>query len=270
MPFARRQQEARMIACSCWHVGNPGCRARFIRDMLATGHPWLMLGDIIEAIAPVDPRFHCETHQATIEAQRKDAEELMALAADSLIGFHIGNHEDKLSRTLGDITRTMLANIYKGKDAVARSRWYGGAAMTELRCPAGTCRMFSEHSRMSVTSAGTSDPDRDALNRAIRLRRNLRPFAGDLKVVGHGHRFLVAPPVTREILHSEGGKGQMHPVDVAPEWCAMAPSFFACYDDGPYPSYGELAGYPPTDIGWLEVVIDRRGRVLAVEQKIVR
>jgi hypothetical protein len=50
----------------------------------------------------------------------------------------------------------------------------------------------------------------------------------------------------------------------------MAPSFFACYDDGPYPSYGEMRGYPPTDIGWLEVVIDRRGRVLAVEQKIVR
>ena len=93
---------------------------------------------------------------------------------------------------------------------------------------------------------------------------------GALKVVGHGHTALVAPPVYQDVMTEREGKAQIAPVAVKPEWCAMCPSFLATYDDGGYPGYGELALYPPTDIGWLECEIARDGSVADVRARIVR
>jgi len=277
--FKKGQSTQDVIFSSCWHIGNPACRERHIEELMRVCRedriPWVMLGDIIEAIVPIDPRFHCETHQETILAQVESAAGYMAQGLESCIGLHVGNHEDKVSAKFGDVTSLCLRTALRmanGKmsksslDTKSSNLHLGGTAFTHLRCPDGTCTVFTGHSRLSVSSAGTSDPDRDRINRAIRLRRKLSPWQADIKVVGHGHINLIAPPVQFAQLKSLGDKTTQQSNKLRPEWCAMSASMFVNYDNNEdYPDYAELAMYPPTDIGYIRATINRKGQVLNVQ-----
>jgi hypothetical protein len=276
LKFGKHEKTKDIVFTSCWHIGNPACREKHIEELMIdcakTKTPWIMLGDIIECIAPVDPRYHCETHGETVISQCEMAGGYMAQGIDTCWGLHIGNHEDKVSAKVGDLTRLTLMNglRYKSKGnkqlvALTNDLHLGGACFTNVKCPNGELTIFTAHSRLSVSSAGTSDPDRDRLNRQIRLRRKLKAWRADLKVVGHGHTNLVSPPVARPVLSMREFETKQVDDNVCTEWCAMAASMFLNYHSSEdYPDYAEMALYPPTDIGYIRATGDRSGTVLDV------
>jgi len=266
LKFTKKQQTATIGITSCWHVGNPQCREDKITEMLnrwkSKKTPWINLGDTVEGITALDPRFHCETHQASICMQIAQAADLAKIARNQMIGSIIGNHEDKLSKYFGCATRDFLSRVYKDKSQ-AEYRWLGAAARIDFQCPDGVCKGFFAHSRLSYNSMEPNE-ERRLANAAIKLRNNLRPFEGDLKIVGHGHKSIITKPVPKKQLSIVNGKEKMVDNNLYPEWCAMCPSMFASYDNQGYPSYGELAMFPPQDVGYLEADIRRDGTVKEV------
>jgi len=44
---------------------------------------------------------------------------------------------------------------------------------------------------------------------------------------------------------------------------------FASYGNKTYPSYAEMAMYSPQDIGYLEIDIDRSGKVVNIREMLV-
>lgn len=266
LTFKKKWQE--IVLTSCWHIGNPQCREdkikRLMESCARTETPFVMLGDIIESIGPFDKRYHAETHKESVTKQMRRAAEILAIGKKMLIGLHVGNHEDALSRLVGSVTNDVLE---RAKTPLEKD--FGGAHSTDLICPSGTCKMFSAHSSITV-GGGTSDPDRDMVNRHIRLRRLLSYWQADLKVIGHGHRAVIAPPVSRDLLYSDAQRETMKATVIKPEWCVMAPSMFASYSRGHYPSYAEIKLYPPTDIGWCVATIGCDGKVVNVEERLIR
>ena len=272
--FTKRQTHRTIAATACWHVGNPNCKEENIERLMdkcnAEKMPWIHLGDIIEAIGPTDSRFHCETHEKSILAQTAEAATHVMRAKKYLIGMVLGNHEEKLDRTIGWTIKDILERVYHDPTK-AFERNLCGLAFIDFICPSGSCMGMFAHSKISMgIGRSTSEPEElVALKRENKLRNLLKCFDADLKIVAHGHRSVIAPPVVRPKLSVEGtdrGPRSVMRRDVErPEWCAMCPSMFGNYEvSTSYPSYAEMALYPPTDIGWLEVDLGRDGTVLEV------
>jgi len=270
LKFKKNQKFATIGATSCWHIGNPQCREDKIVEMLQRWAkyktPWINLGDTVDGIVPLDKRYHCETNELSALAQIQRVSELTKIAKKTMIGAIIGNHDDTLSKYLGCTIKHMLHGVYDHSEA--ESKWLGASAMIDFKCPSGTCRGLFAHSKISA-GGNTSDPDRDYLNKQIRIRRALQYFEADLKIVGHGHTSIVAPPVDMKKLSIVKGKEAMVNIPLRPEWCAMCPSMFASYGNKTYPSYAEMAMYSPQDIGYLEIDIDRSGKVVNIREMLV-
>ena len=119
-----KSDTARVRFTACWHVGNPACRTKHITELMENCAlhriPWVHLGDTIEAICPLDPRFHMESHSETILQQINEAAALTMPGRKWLIGCHIGNHEDKLTRVVGDLTHEYLRQVFGNDDAVVK------------------------------------------------------------------------------------------------------------------------------------------------------
>jgi hypothetical protein len=226
--------------------------------------PWRMLGDLIEAIGPLDKRFCLDTHKDSIMAQIEEATELIAPAARCLQGIHLGNHENKLSNSIGNISLDVF-NRLKHRGLSKYCAFDGYFAFIRMRCPEGDCRMFTGHGGRSI-SFRSDNPDRDKVNEEIKLRRLLSRFTADLKVIAHFHKVIVAGPqmFTRNI-EGDGFKIKRRNTSNDKSISVACPSFYKTYDDGDMPSYGEIAMYDPTDLGWIEVVLDREGQARRVE-----
>lgn len=251
---------------ACWHVGNNSCQEASIVAMLRGFRrkqmPWYHLGDAIEAIAPHDKRYCCETHRQTIAAQCARSAELVRYGVDTMVGMHIGNHEDKLSRLMGDLTMDILTRACKDDRSSAKRLWLGGIAFTNVVCPAGSCVVLTAHGDKAFGGL-TSDPNQDAERMRTALRRYLSRFDAQLKVVAHAHTEVIAPPVTTRSIGFSGYDKRA----VSVEWCAACPSMFKTYNDGDsmdYPEYAERAMYGPAGIGWIEADIMRDGTVSCV------
>jgi len=254
-----------LAATACWHIGNPSSDdsaiVRMLHAIKRRKLPWIHHGDSIEAIAPTDKRFSADTHRDTVMRQLQRAADLMRIAREWLVGLHIGNHEDKVSRMMGDMTMDLLMRVYQD-DAEAARRWLGGVCMTQIVCPGGACDVMSAHSDISF-GGGTSDPLMDEERCRTKLRRYVGKFSADLKLVAHAHRAVIAPPVAVPVVAFGGAAVRRD----RPEWCAAVPSMMRTYADGDsdaYPNYAELAVYGPSRCGWIECDIERDGRVIDV------
>lgn len=271
LKFTKRQVSTKLAVTACWHVGNPNCKEETIERLMEKCNeekmPWIHLGDIIEAISPTDPRFHCETHEKSILAQTAEAASYVARAKKHLIGMILGNHEEKIDRVIGSTVQDILSRVFHSSPK-AGSLNLGGMAYIDFICPEGTARGLFSHSRFSSgIGRSTYEPyETTQKKKQDKIRNLLKYWTADFKCVAHGHTEIIAPPVTRPTLAVVDGKSEMVEVVERPEWCAMCPSMFGNYDvSGRYPSYAEMAMYPPTDIGWLEVVLDRTGKVQEIK-----
>jgi hypothetical protein len=263
---------ATVIVTGDWHVGNDACRMDTIERMLDTGLPWVHLGDAIEGIGPKDKRYSAASAggmEAVME-QAQTVGKIIKRHAETFCGVCVGNHEDAVSKELGDITQIMLA--LGGVDIIKHHM--GGVCYMRFTGPKGQCvtAMFS-HGSLTFCGRGTDEPDRDEEQRRIALRRYVRGFTGgcQMAILGHGHKQVIAPPRQRkgvlglEVDKDGSARTAISAIDLDGFWAAMTPSMFGAYDiSDKYPSYAEMKMYPPTDIGWLEVDMHGSGRIVAI------
>ena len=243
-----------VLISACKHYGQPSTDydaiAGFIKK--AKKKYWLDLGDQIEAITPSDRRrYSIGEHTTPVTEQMDDVVQMHKPAAKTCLGFIKGNHENSISKEFGDVSAQMAKRT--------GVPYLGMAAFLDLVCPKGVFQMYAAHGSKGFGGVA-GDPERIKLNREIKLRNSNKQFTADLVAVAHGHTSVICPPVFKMRLGSIDNKIKMSPVAVDKTWYSANPAFFKTYADNNLEgSYGELAQYSPTHIGYHSAIIESDG-----------
>ncbi len=238
---------------SDWHEGTKGCHKEGIRKCLERFRKiaWVHLGDLMEAILPGDPRFRIEEHGiATFLQTHSEIIELLSYHKKNCLGLLEGNHEAKLSRSLGSIT----ANIAKATGL----RHLGQLAIFR----SFSCSFLFAHGN-KVFSNRAGETERKELTRVIQLRNYLRHFDATVKAIGHGHMCIIAPPIKRNVITAEGRRLKTKLYTEENNWTVMCPAMVKAYTD--FTSYTQAMLVLPSQLGWVEIV-GHNETVEAIEQ----
>lgn len=275
-----------LIDSSDYHYGSANCSRESIKEMVNkvyTKKNYFLVnkGDSIEAILPNDKRYtHCSadvkdkllTPQQQADAVVSD----FSIIKDKIIAFGFGNHEMRLINTID----------------------FGRYISAQLGVPYGTyCfkfsavdrnnnlmhKMFFTHGYGHITSNAKDDIQRDAnIKASLKLKLSKTGFSDCVYMsMGHTHQLVVVEPtVENKLFLTDDGtqiKQHYHTMTeqnimfIPPDsrWYGCSGSFLKLYSSpGSYAiSYGEVAGYSPSEIGWLEVHV-QDGKVCKVEKII--
>jgi len=264
LKFSKGKATSEIIYGACWHIGNPNADIDAVGVFIesARRQPWWHAGDVIEAIGPGDKRFQHSEHKDTMLNQIAIAGDTLAVASRTCLGLITGNHEWGASGRLGDIAED-IANRAKVPNL-------GACCFFDIVCPKGKAIIFAAHGKGSM-GFNSGFPERDDVNRRMKLRRILDGFSCDAsatssaKCVAHYHRTIIDPARYKYAATVEGGKFKRRAVELRESWVMACPSLFGNYGDGPT-SYAEIALYPPTDLGWLGISFERSGRIACVRE----
>jgi hypothetical protein len=269
--------DCEIVALGDTHLGSTLCHRKGIQraiDYIAGKRNvfWVHMGDWVEAIATDDKRYENDTTQQPIPL--KQADEAIAMfkpiAKKGICGL-IGNHELKLHRygNFGEYickgvgieygtytSRVIFKN--KGKDVFKGFFWHGPM-------------------RGSITSNAKDWEQRQANMRAA-VKMKMKYLFGDCAVMlmGHIHKLFVVEP-TKQLFLRDGkdgpkqgyltGKQTGDFIDADHRFYGATGSFMKLYEDG-VSGYAEAAGYPPTELGFLKVIV-KGGIIQAVEPVII-
>lgn len=225
-----------------------GCSNNFGVDM----------GDMIEAITINDPRFSPEklTEPLPLEQKRMATKNRMSIK-DILLMILDGNHERKLW-AFGNITKEVCEDLgveYGTSTAKLIMQDSKGDLMYKV---------YATHGMRSIWSYAADPIVKKALER-FRLKKLLRDQQGDCAVMvrGHSHKLIVAKPEPELYLVDDGkqikqdytGWGQAEPY-IHPDnrWYGCSGSFVKLFGKD-ISGYAEIFEYPPTELGFLILIV---------------
>lgn len=273
-----------------FHVGNNACSFDMIESLVDRvrndDNAYLALnGDQIEAITVDDKRFDISSHvpgskkdEVTPLKQTKKVQELFEPVREDIIVINHGNHEDKLFDT-GNFTELLCQELgvqygtYTSKNHIHHRT---GNSDKEL-----SYSLLLWHGYGSTRSR-VDDPRERHHSKQRSIRRKLRPLADDcdIMLMGHVHLLMSMEPEPTTRLYDDGHevqseRGVMPPVEtdegryVHPDsrWYGVTGTSLRTQMQG-YTTYSEKHGYPPTDLGWLEIHYDddAEGRGIQLER----
>lgn len=255
------------------HFGTLACHTKGWERLLErvaneSGTYLLLMGDLLEAIAVDDPRWHAEVHDGKMTPlmQADALVESLRPIRRKVIALLTGNHEQKLWR-FGDLTRYMCQRTdieYGGYSCKVEVR-HGGKR---------TYKLYATHGRLTVNSIA-DDPVRRLSNFRLSIKRRLQHLAGDCAVMatGHCHKLLTLQPEAElyltddgEHLHAsytEGIQGGRY-IDPNLRWYASTGSFLKSAVVGAT-TYSEQSMYAPVQMGYVELVV-RDGIIQRLEE----
>ena len=234
------------------------------------------MGDYIEAIDHSDKRF--DVHSVDLGKMRPDLQmdyfiEKIAPISKNIVVVLDGNHEYNLVRYFPYTQRLChdLRVPYGTYSAVVSfyNRSKGGEKLL--------FKTYVTHGYGSIRSAA-GPPERQETNMKVRLKDKLAPMHSDCAVMamGHVHRLLIAPPVSRLCITSDESDIHHHytssPQDsneIHPDhrWYLATGSFLKLFRRG-VSGYAERAMYPPMEQGF-PVVKVRDGKIIEAVREIV-
>lgn len=288
MELIQRQmpRDYTLIDSSDYHYGSLNCSRDKIREMVnkvATRKNYFLVnkGDSIEAILPNDKRYaSCGMNikeNLLSPAQQADAvvQDFMPIR-DKIIAWGFGNHEYKLLNTM-DFGRYIAAQLQVPYGTYA---YKFTATDKQHRL---MHKMFFTHGYGTINSAAKDDIQKMANRRASLKHKLCKSGFGDCIYMscGHTHQLLVVEPtVADKLFLTDDGHGihQHYHVQadqnvpfIAPDsrWYGCSGSFLKLYSSpGTFAiSYAEVAGYEPSEIGWLEVHV-QDGNVVNVTKVV--
>jgi len=234
------------------------------------------MGDNIEAIDHSDKRF--DVHTVDLGKIRPDLQieyfmdkikplsKLIAVMLD-------GNHEYKLIRFF-PYTKRMCHDlrIPYGTYTSAVSFYVRRKGSEKL-----LFKTYNTHGYGTIKSAA-GPPERQETNMKVRLKDKLAPMHSDcaIQTMGHVHRLLIAPPVSRLCLTSDENDIYQHytssPQDsneIHPDhrWYLATGSFLKLFKRG-VSGYAERAMYAPTEIGFPIAKI-RCGKIVGIDKIVL-
>lgn len=223
------------------------------------------LGDEVEAIMTDDPRYDpdtCKTH--TPAAQKKAVIAQFRPIAPRILAWMWGNHPQKLYR-YGNITQEICEEL-----KIPYGTW---SAKVTFRDDKGIqFKGFFAHGFRGGLASAAKDHDQKQANLKASLKQKLKEKAGDciLMGCGHYHRLLFVEPARRLYLVDDGkkikqkymdpGQGGNGYIDPDSRWYFCSGSFLKNFELG-LSSYAEIAGYDPTEIGFIVVEVKNRNIV---------
>ena len=267
-----------LVDCSDFHVGSPNCKLAAIEKMIkrVKSDPTCFLankGDSIEAILPNDKRYtqssvDVRNKLMTPQQQADWVIDTFTCIKDQILGWGFGNHELKLINT-----QDFGAYIAKGLGVPYGTYCYKLRIHDE--CGNLMHKFFMTHGHGSLTSNAKDDIQRDANIKANLKNKLARSGIADCiyMSMGHNHQLIVVDPTVDNRLYLTddgfGHKQHYHVLtaqnsnEAIPEnarWYSSTGSFMKLYSDpGSHAiHYAEVAGYAPSEIGWVELDIEDR------------
>lgn len=275
-----------LIDSSDYHYGSLNCcreKIRHMIDKVATkkNHFLINKGDSIEAILPNDKRYlNCNMdikENLLSPAQQADAViKDFSPIKDKIVGWGFGNHEYKLLNTM-DFGRYIAAqlNVPYGAYSFKFSAYDKNNELMH--------KMFFTHGYGNINSNAKDDIQRLANKKALLKNKLCKSGFGDCiyMSMGHTHQLIVVDPTVEDkLFFTDDGNGiKQHYHVMTPQnssyippdsrWYGCSGSFLKLYTNpGTYAiNYAEVAGYEPSEIGWIEIYV-QDGNVVEV-QKII-
>ena len=274
----RVPQTFRLNLLSDTHIGNLATSYKAIETAVAdiksdrNGY-WGFLGDGTESIHLWDKRFDTEIHageKAVASSQVGCWVECFEPILGRLLFYLEGNHERKIKGT-EKISKAIIEKI-KDKHGI-EGILHGGVSIRAKFSE--DFRLFATHGAGQVNSQA-GDRKQVAVNNAIKVKRKLRHKAGDCIVMAmaHIHKLVLHEP--SEWLHLVGDKKSkaVYPIDFVSSsgaihedcrWYCATGSFLKGRQDD-ITTYVEEAMYDPTELGYIQVFVER-GKVVKVEKR---
>lgn len=276
------------VACtSDWHCGSrafhEGALDRLIAWLHGGPHRYLGFGgDAIEGKRIDSPHFDPEglnKETLNIGSQIRWVSKKIAPVKDRILWWGEGNHDIYVKRDV-DVLQDF------GERLGISDRIGGYQTWVDL----GYFRVHVYHGRASMPR-GAKDPIQKDANRRAWLVNLLRPLAGDcaVQLMGHVHELLVQPPIEAYALLTKGSEVRARyfreptqsvvtrdheGVTDTREFIPPGSRWYGCTGtmrrSGGFgwTDYAEIAGYPPSPIGWLEMRV-RGGQVADMVKVIV-
>lgn len=251
IPFKSKGEKFYIIPLGDIHLCSKNCAKDKLQNILdyikdTPNVYWLGVGDYAECIMHTDKRFDPENidpeYLACLGriAQEATADLIKYFKPikNRCIGLHDGTHEIKIKREHSiDLTYELckaLGTAYLGFSAFTRLVFirYGKQYSFDI---------FSTHSKIAGRKGG---------NKINRLEDMVTSFDADIIFIAHGHRKTVTTisqlRLTRTLPYR---------IVTRKVVAGMTGSFYRAYAEGTS-SYAEQAGYPPSDLGVIKVIIE--------------
>lgn len=274
-----------LIDSGDWHIGPLSCYIKGFKQMVErvkkTKNAFLFgKGDMIDCILPNDKRFaSCIMGDNALLTPQQQADEVITLLSPikkKILGLLIGNHEYK-------IINTFNVGRYIADSLVVP---FGGVCTKFTATKKGKVRhkMFFIHGRKVFNSQS-----KDQLQRLANQKAALKLYLVETKITdsiymsaGHAHKILaVDPTAAQELMLTDDGHQLQQQYRVSPHqdsnyippdcrWFGCSGSFLRTYapSGSDTISYAEMAGYGPSEMGWLEVHV-KKGEVQKIERVVV-
>jgi hypothetical protein len=130
-----------------------------------------------------------------------------------------------------------------------------------VKMPKGEFIWFSAHGARSNIQRNPNPLRRD-LARKVSLMTLLQDYDADVKGVGHWHFECVIPPIDEKAIQLHGDRIKLRPRSWSKGWIYCVPAMFTSFTENEvFPSYAERLMLKPTALGWLELIVDERGKI---------
>jgi len=226
------------------HLGNRYCDVKALKAYLSEYDDSTYFfggGDLLESIVVTDPRYekHADGTQRNdiIDEQRERAEALLEPIKDRLIGLGIGNHEQKIVKHCSHNPINILCKTF-GCEPLG----YSGLiklVLTENGSRGRSVVIRYHH--------GWGGGGRTAGASLTKYEKDLKNWDADIFLYGHDHQ-KKGDRIPR--LGLSGNK-----LISKPMLLGVCGAYLKTYSDSADPSYSELAGYPPVELGGITINI---------------
>lgn len=277
-----------LVQTSDWHLGpancyRPGIEAMIDRIAGDANCYAVIAGDMTDAVIPSDKRYaSCAMDMLTpLLTPHEQADEVIKLTrfiADQVVCIGIGNHEFHHTNTF-DIGRYICDQLNVP---------YGAYSFKFVALHAGrpAHRFYFTHGNGNLPR-GAKDPIQRLANRKAALKRKLDQSGHSDCVYmgcGHNHQLLVVEPtIDTDVMLTDDGNGNLDQsyrqhadqttnyIPSESRWYGCSGSFLRLYSEpgSGSISYGEMRGYDPAELGWLELTV-RDYKLVDVKRVICR
>lgn len=274
-----------LVQTSDWHLGPSNCHReaifRMIERVALDPDCYIVgVGDLVDAVVPSDKRYaHCamelDNPLLTPHEQAREVTGILEPVRDKVVAVGLGNHEYTTLNTFNICayicdTLSLPYGAYNFKFiAIGKTN--------------PVHKMYFTHGAGQLPS-GAKDPIQRMANRKAALKRKLdeSKHADCIYLgCGHNHQLLTVEPTVEDELMLTDVNGSLEQkyryhedqtADYIPpesRWYGSSGSFLKLYSEpgSGAVSYGEVKGYPPAEIGWLEIVV-RDYQVVGVNKVI--
>lgn len=253
------------------HIGSNNASESHFIEFLESPYPKFLLGDLLEAIGPMDKRFYHGKHNNPIMEAFFYLKHLLVKhnienpTAGDVIGLLKGNHESVVFSKFGNLYNSIYTTE-DGEDVPGGlcnelGIAYGGFISMFVLEDGGhrSCWMLT-HGKLTF-NAKAGEEERKQTNKKIRVRDHMKGICqANLYACGHGHQLVLSPPPKKQKMVYDPINRTMAmksvPIGDSAFYC-MTGSFMKVYETNVDGNYAEEMLVEPSDIGWVRVFMDK-------------